>query len=266
MSHTRELTRERIIQTLVDALKPLDYIHAFWEAGAAAFNRIDEWSDIDLYLVTDDKKVDESFLAVEKALNTLSRIKHKYCVMHPSESGIFQAFYRLEDASEYLVIDLAVFRLSSPDKFLEREIHGHAVFYFNKSENVKPPTLDRESFIAKVHKRLSRLQENFDMFNSFVQKEINRNNHLEAVDLYRVVTLTSLVEALRIRYNPLHQGFKMRYIHYEFPSETIKRLKHLFFVKDEVDLQEKYNQATEWFRKIMPAIDEKEIEKLVGTF
>ena len=54
MSRGNELTRERVIQTLVVALKPLDYVHAFWEGGAAALNRIDEWSDIDLYLDVDD--------------------------------------------------------------------------------------------------------------------------------------------------------------------------------------------------------------------
>jgi len=56
MGNAKECTREIIIQTLVDALKPLDYIYAFWEGDAAAFDRIDEWSDIDLYLVVDERK------------------------------------------------------------------------------------------------------------------------------------------------------------------------------------------------------------------
>ena len=68
----KRLTRDIIIQTLVDALKPIEYVLAFWEGGAAAFNRVDEWSDIDLYLVVDDKKVDETFVAFEKALKSLS--------------------------------------------------------------------------------------------------------------------------------------------------------------------------------------------------
>jgi len=258
------MTREIIIQTFVNALKPLDYIHAFWEAGAVAFNRIDEWSDIDLYLVVDDKKVDETFLAVEKALKTLSPIKQKYNVTHPPESGLFQAFYRLEDASEYLVIDLAVFKLTSPDKFLEPEIHGNAVFYFIKSDKIKPPPLDKDALVEKLQKRLERIRARFDMFNSFIQKEINRGNYLEAIDFYRILTLASLVEAVRIRYNPLHHDFKMRYIHYELPLEVIKKLKHLYFVKSEKDLQKKYHEATNWFHGIMPEIDQKKIERVIG--
>jgi hypothetical protein len=55
----------------------------------------------------------------------------------------------------------------------------------------------------------------------------------------------------------------MHYIHYELPSEAIEKLKHLYFVEDEKDLQEKYHEATRWFHEIMSEIDQKEIERLV---
>jgi hypothetical protein len=103
------------------------------------------------------------------------------------------------------------------------------------------------------------------MFNNFVQKEINRGNSLEALDLYRGLTLATLVEALRIKHNPLHHGFKMRYIHYELPHETIKKLEHLYFVKDQRDLQRKYREAAKWFHKVTSTIDRKKIEELVKT-
>jgi len=66
MTDKVKLTRKQIIEALAEALKPLDYVHAFYEGGAAAFNRIDEWSDLDLYLVVDEEKVNETFVAVEK--------------------------------------------------------------------------------------------------------------------------------------------------------------------------------------------------------
>jgi len=263
MMNENRLTRDIIIQTLVNALEPLDYVHAFWEGGAAALNRIDEWSDIDLYLVVDDKKVDETFLAVEKALKSLSLIKQKYDVSHPPKSGLFQAFYRLEGASEYLVIDLAVLKLSSPDKFLEPKIHGDAVFFFNKSGKVKALPLDKKAIVGKLLKRLERLGARFDVFNSFVQKEINRGNYLEAMDFYRVLTLGSLVDALRMKYSPLHHDFRTHHIHYDIPSEEIEKLKRLFFVMDEKDLQEKYREGTKWFHKIVSEINREQVERLI---
>ncbi len=263
MTNAKTLTREGIIQTLVDVLKPLDYVHAFWEGGAAAFGRIDEWSDLDLYLIVDDARADDTFVAVEKALKSMSPIKHKYALSHPPQSGLSQAFYRLEHASKYLLIDLAVLGLSSPDKFLEPEIHGNVAFYFNKFDRVKASPVDREALISKLHKRLERLQKRFVMFNSFVQKEINRGNHLEAIDLYHNLILATLVEALRIRHSPFHHDFKMRYIHYELPSEAISKLKHLYFVKDERDLEAKYHEAVRWLQETISRIDQKEIETLI---
>jgi hypothetical protein len=50
--------------------------------------------------------------------------------------GISQAFYRFENTSEHLVIDLAVLALSSPGKHLEPSVHGHAVFHFNKGDRI----------------------------------------------------------------------------------------------------------------------------------
>jgi len=179
--------------------------------------------------------------------------------------GVSQAFYRLKDANEYLIIDLCVLKLSSSEKFLEPEIHGNVVFYFNKSRNVKPPQLDKEALVKKLQERLKRLQARFDMFNNFVQKEINRGHLLEAIDLYHGLTLAVLVEALRIKHNPVHYNFKMEYIHYELPSEIIKKLEHLYFVKNAKDLQGKYRKAIKWFNKTMTEIDQKEMERLIGT-
>lgn len=265
MMNEKRLTRDTIIQTLADVLKPLSYVHAFWEGGAVAFNRVDEWSDIDLYLAVDDEKVEEAFIAVEKALKSLSPIKQKLDVPQLPWPGISQAFYKLENASEYLIIDLAVIKLSAPEKLLEPEIHGNVVFYFNKSDKIRCPRLGKDVFFKKVHERLQRLQVRFDMFNNFVQKEINRGNLLEAIDLYHNLTLATLIEALRIRYNPLHYDFKMRYVHYELPSKIIEKLKNLYFVKDGKDLQEKYPQAIKWFHKTMLEIQEKKMEKLTRT-
>jgi predicted nucleotidyltransferase len=259
----KTLTRRTIIQTLIDALKPLTYVQALYEGGAAAFKRIDKWSDIDIYIVVDDDKVNKAFLAVEKALKSLSRIQQKYEILQTPWPGISQAFYRLEDANEHLIIDLAILKLSSPDMFLEPEIHGYVVFYFNKNGRISLPRLDKNAFAEKVHERLQKLQARFDMFGNFVQKEINRGNCLEAIDLYNNLVLAPLIETLRIKHNPVHHDFKRRYVHYELPLRVVEKLKHLNFIKDEKDLQKKYQQATIWFRETMSEVDQKKIERLV---
>ncbi|MFX1485841.1 MAG: hypothetical protein ACFFBS_01825 [Promethearchaeota archaeon] len=245
----KTITRGEVIKELVKSLEPLDYVHALWEGGAAAHKRVDEWSDMDIYIVVDDEKVDDTFLAVERALESLSPIKQKYDVPQTGWEGVYQAFYRLEDASEYLIIDLAILKLSSPDKLLEPKVHGEASFYFNKSGKVQLPAFDKESFDKRMYERLKKLQERIRMFNCFVQKEINRGNYIEALDLYYRLTLGTLVEILRIKHHPIHYDFQMHYVHYELPPETIGKLLKLYFIKNEKDLQEKYRSATSWLYK-----------------
>ena len=261
MGINKILTRAEIIQPLIHNLRPLSHIHSFYEGGAAAFRRIDKWSDIDLYIVTDDNKIEETFLAFEKTLKLISPIKQKYEAKHPESTGLYQAFYKLEYGNEYHMIDLAVMKLSSSEKFLEPKMHGDVIFYFNKSNKIKPSPLKKNEFITKAFRRLKRIQENFNMFNNLVQKEINRGNYLEAIDLYHNLTLAALVEVLRMKHNPVHHGFKMRYIHYELPSKSIKKLKSLYFVKDEIELQKKYSKAIKWFTELISEIDETKIRK-----
>ena len=247
----KKVIRDDVIKALVNALERLDYAHALYEGGAIAFNRADEWSDLDLYLVVDDDKVDESFLVVEKALSTLSPIKQKYEVKQLPWPGVSQAFYKLEHASEYLLIDFAVLKLNGSEKFLEPEIHGKPVFHFNKGSMVKAPTLDKDKLKRDLHERFVRLKDRFAMFNVFVQKEINRGNYVEALVLYYSLTLGSVVDALRIRYSPFHHDFKTRYMQYELPKEVVEKLEGLYFVRDRKNLETKYREATEWFDQIM---------------
>lgn len=246
---TEEVNRKDIVHVLLNTLKPLNYVHAFYEGGAAAFNRIDKWSDIDLYVVVNDDKAEETFLAVENALRSLSPIERKLRTPQLPWAGVFQTFYKLKDANEFLLVDLAVLQSSASEKFLEPRIHGNVVFYFNKNDSVKPEVFDPEEFRKRLRRRFELLQARFDMFNNLVQKEINRGNNLEAMEWYRNFTLAALVEALRIKHNPIHHDFRIRYVHYELPPETIRKLEKLFFVKDMRDLQEKFNKATKWFQK-----------------
>jgi hypothetical protein len=262
LTREKKVTRADIIQKLVETLQPLDYVIALWEGGAPGFNRTDEWSDIDLYVVVDDEKVAQAFQAVELALKSLSPIQQKYEVKHSGWPGVSQAFYRLQNASEYLVIDLAVLTLSCPEKFLEPKTHGRATFYFNKDNRVTLPSLDEDALLERLYDKLDRLRGRFGMFHNFVQKEINRGNYLEAVDMYYTL-LATLVETLRISYYPVHHEFRMRYVHYELPDDTIKRLKHLYFVADQRDLQNKYRETVAWFDEVISQIRRDDLERLV---
>ena len=53
MARARPLNRRAIVDAMAGEIEPLPYVHAFWESGAAPFNRADASSDSDLYIVVD---------------------------------------------------------------------------------------------------------------------------------------------------------------------------------------------------------------------
>ena len=77
------LDRDRIITTLVSALQPLDYVEAVWQGGAAAFNRVDEWSDIDLVIDAHDDRAADVWPVIDDGLRGLSEVDLRYIVPNP---------------------------------------------------------------------------------------------------------------------------------------------------------------------------------------
>jgi hypothetical protein len=250
----KAVNRDRVVRALVEALEPLEYVNALWEGGAVAFDRLDRWSDIDVCVDAQDERVRDVFPVVERALEALTAIDLKYDVPGVSTHGYVQAFYRLKGAPRTMLVDLAVFRHSEPNKLLEPEIHGASRFHFNKGGGVEIPALDKRAFLERLKTRLARLNLRFEIFSCNVEKEIERGNWLEAVDLYHRLVLGSLTESLRMRYNPVHYDFGSRYLHYELPPEVVGRLVALHFVSDEADLRGKVAEAEGWFRDTVAGI------------
>ena len=55
------ITRQQIINSIIAALEPLDYVLTMWSGGADGFARVDEWSDLDLMVIAADERVEEVF-------------------------------------------------------------------------------------------------------------------------------------------------------------------------------------------------------------
>jgi hypothetical protein len=254
------VTRDDIVKAVVAALEPLDYVYAVWEGGAVAFDRVDRWSDIDICVDAEDCQVGECFPAVERALAALGRIALKFEMKQTMSAGYVQAFYRLEGTDECMLVDFAVFKHSWPDKLLEPEIHGRARFHFNKGGAVTVPRLDRRKLAADLRAALENTRMRLETFGCFVPKEIGRKNYVEAVTLYQRLVLDSLVDLLRIRYKPVRFGFKTRYIHYDLPPEVVERLRALFFVRDQRDLEAKYAEARAWFESELEVLGKTDFE------
>lgn len=247
--------REDIIEVLRGVLEPKDYMYAMWEGGAAAFGRVDEWSDIDLQTLCEDEHVEDVFDTVRDALEGLSHIDRIFRFPEPTWHGHSQAFYRLEDASEFLLVDFVVMRRGgTADRFLQSEIHGTPVVHFDKKGDVTCEPLDAAAFAERLRGRVAQASTLFEIFSPFVTKELNRGNDIEAMGYYQSLVLRPLVELLRIRHAPLRHNFYARYVYYELPIEIIERLEPFFFARAAGELSARCSEAASWVAELLAEI------------
>jgi hypothetical protein len=248
------LTRQEIITALIQGLEPLDYVNAMWEGGSAAFDRLDQWSDIDLQFDVADDQVEETFQAVQGVLEQLSPIDLLYRTPALPWPGIFQIFYRLSRGGPYLLIDTAVIQHSAADKLLEEPLHGKAVFYFDKIGVAQQAEFDWAALRERLGKRVASLRTTFDLYQCMVTKEVYRQHPLDALMFYNSCTLRPLIEALRILHTPARHGFGIHYAYVDLPAEVSRRLEELYFVHDLEDISRKRAAAETWFYETLEQI------------
>jgi hypothetical protein len=242
------LDRETIIKRLADGLRQNGNVKALWEGGAVSFGRDDQWSDIDLYALVADGHAKPVMGQVRSLLTELAPIELEHPVRSAKWPGVEQSFFRLIGTDEFLLIDMAVIPESSEERFLEVEVHGQPIFLI-RSVGIKEEHVDLAALRSELRESLDRASMRMELFSSFVLKEIWRDSLLDALDIYRVVVLSSLVDLLRIRYAPFHHDFGLRYCRYDLPESVYQRLALLSFVEDKEDLEKKFLEARDWFRK-----------------
>lgn len=257
-----DLSREMILDALKNRLGHLDWALSLYEGGAAAWHRVDEWSDIDLGFEVKKGRLREGIAAFEEALKSLGPIDLAFQVPNPPAAA--QWLYHVEGSSPFLVVDICFDEAPSSDcsddpdcadEPIETDVHGDIICHFDKEGAPRYATTDRAKLRAGLEKRLAALPAQFRLFQTMPLKELGRGNWIEALVFYHNATLKLLVELLRIRYRPAQSTFHTRYIYYDFPEEVVRRLERLYFVASPEELAAKRSEAEAWFFEILEGID-----------
>jgi predicted nucleotidyltransferase len=260
-----DLKRDDIVSMMVEKLRQADYVDAVWEAGAASFGRVDEWSDIDLYVVCDDDRVENVITVIEQVLGTMGKVDLKFRVPEPTWHGNSQVFWRIKEASPFLFIDAAIMKKSSKEKFLQYSIHGKPLVHFDKTGVIKNDPVNIEEYFKEMKDRFEAHKTTFEMFQVLVLKELNRGNVMEALSYYLSYILRPLIEVLRMTYTPWHYRFFTTYVYYEMPAHIVERLHRLYFVNDEKTLKKCREEAETWFWKAVKTLDWDEVKKRLAA-
>lgn len=254
----KKLERDYILEVLKNDIKQIQWVNAMWECGASSFDRIDEWSDIDIILDVEDEKILEVFKVIDEIVEKISPVERSYGCPQNMSSGAYQKVYKLKDQSEFLLIEICAVKNSSNQKFLVEKIHGKTKVHFDKENITSSNFLDEDELSQKLKSRIYELGNIFNIYQNLPKKEMNRGNSIEALAFYRSFSLYPLVEMLRIKYDPYRYDFKTRYLYYNFPKDIVEKLEKLFFISDLNELKEKHEICISWFNSIFDELKNKE--------
>lgn len=250
-----QVSRADILSALESHLAPLDYVLAMWQGGAAAFDRTDAYSDIDLHLDVVDDHIEAAEAVVQAALTSLSPLSVRFRLPEPTWHGHTQVFYRLRDASPFLMLDCVFMRHSHPQKFIQPQQHGQAVVHFDKAGVTQAPPWDEAAQQGRRQARLDYWRGFLSWSSVLVDKEVARERPLDALGYYQGAVIRPLVELLRLRYDPARYDFHLRYLHLVLPAAAAERLTRLAYVSDLADLERKHAEAQTWLRELLADAD-----------
>lgn len=249
------ITRQEIIDTLARSLGDVPFIRAAWLGGSDASGRTDSWSDIDIQLVAEDDRIEETYDRVHSALETLSPIELSFRFPTPTWHGHEQEILKLRDADPWAIIDLVIMARSNPDRFLERERHGEPLVLFDHDGVVVPTALDRARHLEKMRRRLEVLRTQFGLFQSFITKAALRGAGADAMMSYVAFSFRPLVELLRIRHCPDRYDYGPRYLDRDLPAEARAAVESLAYVPSVDRIEEYRSRAEAVFRENLEALD-----------
>lgn len=239
--------REDILKEILKELRSYPQVNIIAEGGAKAFNRYDELSDIDLMVDAEDGTVGETVKMFENFLDKLAGISSVYSVAEQKEKQ--HKFYKLKDTDKFSIIDLFIIERSNPAKEMEKHIHGDLVIHYDKYDFMKDQTYDKESFQKKINEFEKKSKSVFEFFLYQTEKEILRGHYIDALAYYFDLTLKPLIRSLRVKYNPVHYNFELRYLYDEFPKNIVKEIELLLSITDIDDLKRKLKLAEEIYKR-----------------
>lgn len=239
------ISRELIISTLRAGLEPDPRVLACWLEGADAVRAVDAYSDIDFCCSVEAGAMDNAAALAQSALESLSRLD----LIDFAERGqdFLGAYFHLEGTSPYLIIDFNAYVGRGSD-FIEGDEIEKPLVLFDRTGVVRFHNQAEHMANSAVEQRLRRLSHTVAQY-ARIEKYVKRGDFLEAFGYYHKWLLTPLIEALRMRYTPLHPEYYIVHISRHLPGEVLRRLEDLFKVNSTAEIGVKSQAARAFFEE-----------------
>ena len=245
------LTRHDLRAVLREKLEKIESILAMWEAGSHAFERVDEYSDLDIGLLVGEGTLAEGWAAVDGALERVGGFDVRWENPVHIFKGMTQRVYRLRDASPWLHLDIGIFQEPVEDLYLQAQRHGRAEVMFDSTGRVAPPAWDAEKHLRQMREALHQEVMRWTIYFGFFRKELARGRSIDAFGFYFGLTLRPVLNVLGMLHRPDRWDYGFRYAREDLPADVVARLERLCYVADPNQLLQKLADADALFNETM---------------
>ena len=239
------ISRDLIISTLRERLEPNPRVLACWLEGADAVRAVDEYSDIDFCCSVEAVALDDAAALAQSALESLGRLD--LIDLSARAEDFLSVYFHLEGTPPYLIIDFNAYVGRGSD-FIEGDEIEKPLVLFDRGRVVRFHSQAEHLTGRTGEERMHKLSNTVAQY-ARLEKYVKRGNFLEAFGYYHKWLLLPLIEALRIRYTPLHPDYYIVHISRHLPGDVLRRLEDLFKVNSTAEIGVKSQAARAFFEE-----------------
>lgn len=221
------MNRNQLVETLQDYVIQHPHVLAAWEAGSAATNTLDRYSDLDVLCVAKEDHVETTLQDLLTFIRTAYKVDHEFRMPEPTWHGFSQVFLSFSDAEDYVYLDLSVTKESNPDLFTDQERHGIAKVWVDHHGIYQEKHTSQEQINAIKERILKSLSLDFVIILE-LKKALARNNEIDIQTNLMTFLQRFYAPVFNLKYRPAKADFGLRYIDREWPTEAVQQLNELF--------------------------------------
>jgi hypothetical protein len=253
------MDRLQLRAALREELEKHDAVLAMWEAGSHAFERADEYSDLDIGLLVREGALADAWAAVDRALERIGGFDLRWENPVHIFKGMTQRVYRLRDASPWLHLDIGVFQEPVDDLYLQTQRHGRAEVIFDRTGRIAPPPWDADRHLRQTREALHQEIMRWTLYFGFFRKELARGRTIDAFGFYLGLTLRPVFNVLGMLHRPDRWDYGFRYAREDLPADVVARLERLCYIPSPGALEERLAEADRMFSETVDELGRRGI-------
>jgi predicted nucleotidyltransferase len=203
-----------------------------WVGGSAATGGYDEWSDLDLVVLTTPGTAVAAYTRLLADVRDRFSPDHVWELPESSWPAGRQCFVSLDPRPGALngptrIVDLAVLDLDDERRHVDVRRHGTPLVLHDPDGVMVLRHDDAVALEQGAAEAVDQARQRWATAEWLVNRAIARDQLPEAVALYLRFGLMPLVQLLRVRHCPWRHDYGLRYLHTDLPDDVAARVTSL---------------------------------------